>query len=53
VGARDVDGLNQQTWPGDDAGIFLNTFLDEPLVHSRLLRGWLPTTQGWDGWLYW
>jgi hypothetical protein len=46
-------GLNQQTWPGDDAGVFLNTFLDEPLIHSRLLRGWLPGVQNWDGWLYW
>jgi hypothetical protein len=46
-------GLNQQTLPGDFAGVFLNTLLDEPLVHARLLRGWLPTAQGWEGWLYW
>lgn len=34
-------------------GVYPNTFLDVPVIQSRLLRGFLPLVQNWTGWLYW
>jgi hypothetical protein len=34
-------------------GVYPNTFVDVPVIQSRLLRGFLPLVQNWTGWLYW